>query len=485
MIIPEFINSTYSDISKGNNLPTLINNEVVESVGVPIPDTTLQGILLEPAATSYVPSDLTNGLWNKIGCTVVADTYQHKNIQFQKLVEGTGSGSHYLRKTDMPVGTKVSCVLAKADERSILALEIRVASGAYHSNKFHLGTGTILNTVWDGTIRSAFMIPWGDGVYLCGLYHGNFPADRFLIGVDNAPTAGSTAYAGDGSSGILLAIPQSTELPVPTSLMRGNWLSTNLEPRAATSLTLTGFGSTDVDLKLTIKPVWDFGNVGIANVILFKSLDNRGTSKQLTTIGGLGYFFDGSVFTINVYDFLKDVSYDLQFKLTQEGANYRAEVILDGVEKLNVVQAGTLDHSNTGNLELGQYANFKSVDFTVGPPDTIAPVITLNGPSYLTVDQNGSYTDAGATALDNIDGALTPTSSGSVNTAVLGLYTITFNISDAAGNAAIEVSRIINVVDPAAQTSNVFGISGINRRLLGISKNPIKGANRRFLGINR
>lgn len=83
------------------------------------------------------------------------------------------------------------------------------------------------------------------------------------------------------------------------------------------------------------------------------------------------------------------------------------------------------------------------------PPDTTAPVITLNGPSTVYVAQDSTYTDQGAIAIDDRDGNITddivPTSN--VNTAVLGTYTVTYNVDDAAGNSATPVVRTVEVVE--------------------------------------
>lgn len=83
------------------------------------------------------------------------------------------------------------------------------------------------------------------------------------------------------------------------------------------------------------------------------------------------------------------------------------------------------------------------------PPDTTAPVITLNGPSTVYVAQDSTYNDLGATAIDDRDGDITgnivPTST--VNTASLGTYTVTYNVDDAAGNSATPVVRTVEVVE--------------------------------------
>jgi len=86
---------------------------------------------------------------------------------------------------------------------------------------------------------------------------------------------------------------------------------------------------------------------------------------------------------------------------------------------------------------------------TTALADTQAPVISLKGALTVTIEAGAAavYNDAGATALDNIDGVLTPVPSGIVNTTVVGSYFITYNITDAAGNAAAPLSRLVNVVD--------------------------------------
>ena len=80
-------------------------------------------------------------------------------------------------------------------------------------------------------------------------------------------------------------------------------------------------------------------------------------------------------------------------------------------------------------------------------PDTTAPVITLLGNNPENVYVNSTYTDAGATAMDNVDGNITENIlvTGSVNTAVIGSYTLTYNVSDSAGNPATPVTRTVNV----------------------------------------
>lgn len=93
------------------------------------------------------------------------------------------------------------------------------------------------------------------------------------------------------------------------------------------------------------------------------------------------------------------------------------------------------------------------VDWTVNVTnDVTKPVITLNGDSPMTVAYGASFTDPGATASDNVDGDLSSNIvvGGSVDVNTIGTYTLTYNVQDAAGNSADEVTRVVNVVKATA-----------------------------------
>jgi len=90
---------------------------------------------------------------------------------------------------------------------------------------------------------------------------------------------------------------------------------------------------------------------------------------------------------------------------------------------------------------------------TVTNIDLVAPVITLNGVTP-NITVGGTYTELGATADDG--SVVTPT--GSVNTAVVGNYIITYNAADTAGNVGSPVTRTVNVVAaPVLATTFVTG----------------------------
>jgi hypothetical protein len=91
-------------------------------------------------------------------------------------------------------------------------------------------------------------------------------------------------------------------------------------------------------------------------------------------------------------------------------------------------------------------SNFQ--DVLIGLFDTTSPVITILGSNPVSVDKGNTYTDAGATALDSIDGDVTSQiqTTGTVDTTTVGAYYITYTVSDNAGNIASAI-RTVNVVD--------------------------------------
>jgi hypothetical protein len=81
-------------------------------------------------------------------------------------------------------------------------------------------------------------------------------------------------------------------------------------------------------------------------------------------------------------------------------------------------------------------------------PDITPPEITLIGNSTVNIAIGETFEDPGATASDNVDGDITndiEVGGDEVNTNTEGTYVITYNVSDAAGNAANEATRTVNV----------------------------------------
>jgi hypothetical protein len=80
--------------------------------------------------------------------------------------------------------------------------------------------------------------------------------------------------------------------------------------------------------------------------------------------------------------------------------------------------------------------------------DKTPPTLTLLGGSTVNVQQCETYTEPGAVASDITDGNLSSSIkvTGTVNTSVVGKYTLTYDVADAQGNTA-STTRTVNVVD--------------------------------------
>jgi hypothetical protein len=78
-------------------------------------------------------------------------------------------------------------------------------------------------------------------------------------------------------------------------------------------------------------------------------------------------------------------------------------------------------------------------------PDTIPPVITINGSDPETITQSTStpYVDAGATAVDNVDGVVNVVTTGTVDRTTIGTYTITYTATDSSNNVAVTTRAVI------------------------------------------
>ncbi len=88
--------------------------------------------------------------------------------------------------------------------------------------------------------------------------------------------------------------------------------------------------------------------------------------------------------------------------------------------------------------------------------DTEAPVISLTGDSLVIVEAFGAYTESGATATDNLHTDINSTLAitGVYDLTTVGLYVLTYTVTDAGGNFDT-VTRTIQVVDTTAPVITV------------------------------
>src|SRR3989344_5549140 len=153
------------------------------------------------------------------------------------------------------------------------------------------------------------------------------------------------------------------------------------------------------------------------------------------------------------------------FAYTDAGATALDDV--DG--EISVAMSGSVDTTVVGSYTLTYTAtdaasNAATATRTVNVTDGTGPVITITGDNPMNILEGGTYTEPGATALDDVDGNISVVVTGAVNTSLVGVYTITYTATDAAGNTAT-ATRTVNVnYDSAGLASSDLNENGIEDR---------------------
>ena len=131
---------------------------------------------------------------------------------------------------------------------------------------------------------------------------------------------------------------------------------------------------------------------------------------------------------------------------------------LNGVIVATATDAGNVQSSGSAGFFLSSttasITDFESSGQTA--LDTIPPVITVTGKKKATIFIGDTYADEGATAEDNVDASVTVVSTDDIDTAIAGTYTVSYNATDAAGNQAKTMTRIVEVVNPTTTFTDFF-----------------------------
>jgi hypothetical protein len=166
--------------------------------------------------------------------------------------------------------------------------------------------------------------------------------------------------------------------------------------------------------------------------------------------------FDGAVFGIDTNDFEvkadKALTGSAVSGVVPGGPGEFLVTVSTGVGtgnlSLDFVDDGTVSNS-AGNVPGGPGAGNGDVQgveaYTV---DKTKPIIIRNGSSVVNLTVGDPYEDAGATAADDLDGDLTAriNTVNPVDRFTVSTYTVTYTVTDDAGNAANPVTRTVNVL---------------------------------------
>ena len=127
------------------------------------------------------------------------------------------------------------------------------------------------------------------------------------------------------------------------------------------------------------------------------------------------------------------------------------------VDLLNLAGDGTVRISIAAGTAVDALGNLAPATGPSAPVtvDNTAPVITLVGDGVVQNEWTVPFVDPGATAVDNVDGDISSriVASSTIDVNVVGAYTVIYNVTDTAGNAAVPVVRTVNVFrDPESNT---------------------------------
>lgn len=127
---------------------------------------------------------------------------------------------------------------------------------------------------------------------------------------------------------------------------------------------------------------------------------------------------------------------------TEDHLTWRAQYTMTGSDNEGIIQFSIdfVDLTGIPGIKTTVTGDSSQIVF-----DRTIPVISLNGPSEVPIEVKTSYADAGATATEGLTDKITVSSTVAVN--VVGVYIVTYNVTDAAGNTAVEVVRTVRVGD--------------------------------------
>ena len=277
-----------------------------------------------------------------------------------------------------------------------------------------------------------------------------------------APSANYTVTATDGNGGVdasdlftLVVITDPMEVTGITLLegAPGTQVTVTIDAKVATATIASSAGSFAVDSQT-------------ATTVVF-------TVPDPVAHGDGSLLFNGqTVFTLD--DGVSTVDFDFSITPTAEYLfGEITSVSPDGIYANDVgVIAGDYGYGtptgdvavniSTGDWTLGvgaasfayyvydqgdsQWYGPASATWEAGSADVTPPVLSLIGADPLSWVQGAVWVDPGAIATDNVDNVITVDADNIPDVNILAATTLNYNHTDASGNAAIQITRVVNVI---------------------------------------
>ena len=159
--------------------------------------------------------------------------------------------------------------------------------------------------------------------------------------------------------------------------------------------------------------------------------------------------------SIPVITLLGEATLVHEAKSNYSDAGATASDTLDGNITDSLVTVSTVNINKVGEYSVSYNVvdangnDAATVKRVVIVKDSTIPIIVINGENAVTHEAATNYNDLGATASDTLDGNISTSIStvSNVNKGAVGDYSVKYNVTDANGNAAVEVVRVVKVVD--------------------------------------
>ena len=340
-------------------------------------------------------------------------------------------------------------------------------------------TPPVITIIGDGTVTITEGDTYTDaGATAADNVDGDITGNIFTVNPVNTNTPGTyiVTYNVQDSSNNLAAqvtrtviVESAPDVTIPVITINGDVSVTINEGDTYTDAGATALDDTDGDLTgdiVVVNPV-DENTVGTYTITYNVSDSSENAAVEVTrtvnvqAVDGVApviTLLGNATVTINQGDTYVDAG---ATALDETDGDITGDIVVVNPVNENVPASYTITY-NVSDAVSNPASEVTRTVIVEAVVDTTPPVITLLGSPSVNITLGDVYTDAGATAFDNVDGDLTANivTVNPVNINAVGDYSITYNVSDAAGNAAQEVTRTVSVQAQADTTAPVIAVSG-------------------------